>query len=450
MLKFIEEVREITFLNEDDSIKLMLYFKWNLELLNSQYFQSDKITQEIQIKAGIITQEAVKANNNPETHYCQICYQQLDKSVFIGLKCGHKFCENCWKSYLKVSVESGNLRMVFFKCPEQECNIIIDNSLFKKFLTKGEFSRYRHFLLKNYTDDCKAIKWCPQKGCENFAMNPSLIKIPIFCKCGNVFCFGCGESWHDPMTCEITRQWKDKNTGEEENAKWILVNTKICPGCHKHIEKNQGCNHMTCKLCKHEFCWICMGKWSEHGEKTGGYYKCQIYLDNPDKFNTQKTKEEEIKHELEKYLFHYERYALHLKSMKYAKEKLTSRIQEYMGQLAGIMGYPALELVCFNKAIEVIIEARQVIANSYGYAYYLTDQIEKNLLNFLKENLELKCEDLQHLLEQPFEKFLNIDDLDRKPFYNFKADITGLASATEHYYKNFIDGCKEGLKGCNH
>jgi ariadne-1 len=31
---------------------------------------------------------------------------------------------------------------------------------------------------------------------------------------------------------------------------------------------------MTCRSCKHDFCWICMGPWSDHGANTGGYYKC--------------------------------------------------------------------------------------------------------------------------------------------------------------------------------
>jgi ariadne-1 len=53
---------------------------------------------------------------------------------------------------------------------------------------------------------------------------------------------------------------------ESETANWILANTKKCPACNARIEKNHGCNHMHCKLCKHEFCWICMGPWGEHGE----------------------------------------------------------------------------------------------------------------------------------------------------------------------------------------
>ena len=57
------------------------------------------------------------------------------------------------------------------------------------------------------------------------------------------------------------------------------MNTKLCPSCRKPIEKNQGCNHMTCRSigCKYEFCWLCMGPWTEHGSVTGGFYKCNKF-----------------------------------------------------------------------------------------------------------------------------------------------------------------------------
>jgi hypothetical protein len=30
-------------------------------------------------------------------------------------------------------------------------------------------------------------------------------------------------------------------------------------------------------LSQYEFCWICMGNWTEHGAGSGGYYKCNKY-----------------------------------------------------------------------------------------------------------------------------------------------------------------------------
>lgn len=105
------------------------------------------------------------------------------------------------------------------------------------------------------------------------------------------------------------RKWVTKNSAESENMNWILANTKPCPKCKRPIEKNQvgharstrwareciraplcsafiiafiiaflldlqGCMHMTCSQCRHEFCWLCNGDWKEHGERTGGFYAC--------------------------------------------------------------------------------------------------------------------------------------------------------------------------------
>jgi len=88
----------------------------------------------------------------------------------------------------------------------------------------------------------------------------------------------CSSEAHRPLRCDLYTEWDELTTGRKDKVDimWIKANTKICPGCKEPIAKNQGCMHMTCR-CGHEFCWLCLGLWKEHGSNTGGYYKCSIY-----------------------------------------------------------------------------------------------------------------------------------------------------------------------------
>jgi hypothetical protein len=64
------------------------------------------------------------------------------------------------------------------------------------------------------------------------------------------------------------------------NALWVAANTKKCPRCQTAIEKDEGCNHMNCRKCRKEFCWICMQDWTLHSDNTGGYFQCNRFIDN--------------------------------------------------------------------------------------------------------------------------------------------------------------------------
>lgn len=81
---------------------------------------------------------------------------------------------------------------------------------------------------------------------------------------GNIFrCVSCGHkvcvihdgTWHEGETCEdytyrtSGQKEKDQRAQEEASVEAIGKITKKCPGpgCVYNIEKNDGCDHMTCK-----------------------------------------------------------------------------------------------------------------------------------------------------------------------------------------------------------
>jgi ariadne-1 len=170
------------------------------------------------------------------------------------------------------------------KCMQTGCNMIIPHSFFMDILNNSqELQKYKRWMCLSFTEENHMIKWCPNNQCEYGVQKMIDYQIRIVnCKCGQSFCFECSKEMHQPASCDMVKRWETKNSSESENINWILANTKQCPNskCTRPIEKNQGCNHMQCKMCQKEFCWLCLGDWKEHNSNTGGYYKCNKFKDD--------------------------------------------------------------------------------------------------------------------------------------------------------------------------
>jgi hypothetical protein len=69
-------------------------------------------------------------------------------------------------------------------------------------------------------------------------------------------CVGLGYLGHDTVMCFICEhQWPaDSGTKPSDAIDILTSSTKACPRCKEHIEKNGGCDHMTCR-CGYEFWW---------------------------------------------------------------------------------------------------------------------------------------------------------------------------------------------------
>jgi hypothetical protein len=80
--------------------------------------------------------------------------------------------------------------------------------------------------------------------------------------CGFEMCFFHQIPWHEGQTCVDY----DADRGDPEVAateEWLRQNTKTCPGlCGASVEKKGGCFHMTCQVCRFEFCWECLADWT--------------------------------------------------------------------------------------------------------------------------------------------------------------------------------------------
>merc|ERR1712110_399118 len=85
---------------------------------------------------------------------------------------------------------------------------------------------------------------------EKNAMYPASLQVG----CPIIGCMGLGYLGFDTVMCFVCEhQWS--SDGVEPDDGLPVDTMKECPKCHVRIEKNGGCDHMTCSLCRHEFYW---------------------------------------------------------------------------------------------------------------------------------------------------------------------------------------------------
>jgi len=136
------------------------------------------------------------------------------------------------------------------------------------------------------------FQYCLRPGCnsgqERVAGTNSTLVVCI--ACGHQMCFSCCDDWHADETCDQylekrTQKW-DKMTEE-----WLVANTKKCPGCTMSVVSDAGCYHMTCVLCRFQFCWMCLADFSEIKEKGPSAHKegCSFRTSGADPMNLRQT-----------------------------------------------------------------------------------------------------------------------------------------------------------------
>jgi hypothetical protein len=163
------------------------------------------------------------------------------------------------------------------KCPDPSCKhqVTYDEV---KFLTEPDlFKKYIDFRRITLVNKDPEMRWCPNPlGCGNAIRRKDAKSQQMLCtKCNFEFCFDCQEEFHGSKSCDDFKTWKLLNSKVDLRLwLWQRFNTKPCPKCHARIQKNGGCNHMTCESCKVEFCWQCLKEY-ESGHYDNGW--CTMY-----------------------------------------------------------------------------------------------------------------------------------------------------------------------------
>ena len=329
---------------------------------------------------------------------CQICFESTRR--YSALSCGHRFCSACYTTYVGHQISDEGHACVWATCPAEGCKLTLTKELVLSLpLPEETLALYENAtrVERSYVDDNPLMRWCTAAGCTKAIQAPKG-QLGVTCTCGERFCFSCGEADHRPCSCDNLAQWIVKCRDDSETFNWLVSHTKACPKCHTAIEKNGGCNHMTCKKgsCKHEFCWVCLGPWKDH---SGSYYSCNKY-DASKETAEGGTKKDSSRAALERYLHYYTRYTNHHNSLK-LEEKAVTVMEAKIKAMEQLDDNTWMDCQFLAEANDSLRRCRYALQYTYVYAFYLPEHDNfRHNFEMQQTELELQTEELSGLLEK--------------------------------------------------
>ena len=168
-------------------------------------------------------------------------------------------CVRCLERHILQCVEKSCFT-IGCVCVSEGCSEQMNIQEIRQHASTELFERYDTGLLHVTLERDPEFCWCARAGCGSGQLHSSRERAPIVrCHaCGFKTCFTHNCEWHNGRTC---KQYDiDAKNSEEVGLLQLLENQKKfrrCPHCGNGVEKNHGCDHMTCR-CKHEFCWRCL------------------------------------------------------------------------------------------------------------------------------------------------------------------------------------------------
>ncbi|XP_009111429.2 uncharacterized protein LOC103836882 [Brassica rapa] len=192
------------------------------------------------------------------------------------LGCGLRFCVNCkmeWHTKLscaefrktKAYTKSGTAvfdatarELGLKKCRRCLCTV-----------ERAEGCKHMTCTFCKYDRDLP-LGYCPKPSCNflmsdrdlplGFSIDPRQKSVARTCvECGLCFCKKCHVPWHYKKTCDEFKKSPSYLTSDAALFE-SLVKTQgwiKCPQCATVVQKNGGCQRISCRHCNHKFCYAC-------------------------------------------------------------------------------------------------------------------------------------------------------------------------------------------------
>ncbi|KAL5836652.1 hypothetical protein ACOSQ3_013821 [Xanthoceras sorbifolium] len=441
----IMRVSSVLSISKVSTTILLRFYNWSVSKVHDEWFADE---ENVRKAVGLLDKPVVQFPDAKELT-CGICFETYPCDRLHTAACGHPFCNICWAGYIGTAINDGP-GCLMLRCPDPSCSATVGQDMINLLASNEDKEKYYRYFIRSYVEDNRTTKWCPAPGCDyavDFDVGSG--NFDVTCRCSHSFCWNCTEEAHRPVDCDTVAKWVLKNSAESENMNWILANSKPCPRCKRPIEKNQGCMHMTCTPpCKFEFCWLCLGAWTDHGERTGGFYACNRYETAKQEgvYDESEKRREMAKNSLEKYTHYYERWATNQSSRQKALADLQQMQTVHLEKLSDLQCQPESQLKFVTEAWLQIVECRRVLKWTYAYGYYLPEHEhgKRQFFEYLQGEAESGLERLHQCAEKELQVYLNAEG-PLKEFNEFRTKLAGLTSVTRNYFENLVRALENGL-----
>lgn len=385
---------------------------------------------------------------DPKQNYtCNILCEDFPYQKIRHFGCGHTFEEECMKEYIDAEVKGKGPASIESLCPYDGCNFLITETIVNKSCVKPITTLFEKFTIDDFVKRSPFILPCVASNCDLYYAVPEHcvttdLTIPqknAICNCGTTACLGCNKKGHEPLKCDMFLKWEGSLSKIQDKLYegWIAQNAKKCPKCQVVIQKNQGCMHMTCRQCRHEFCWLCLGDWKQHGSNTGGFFACNLYKDEKHTDSDAAL--------IKKLQFFTDRFTAHKNSLELTEKKYRELIASYEPKPdsdvynANTFAFPG-SLDFYKEAFKTVIKIRSFVAYTYPLAYFIKNDKELSLFLQTQYMLEYALEKLDKFIEtNPIQSFITVKS-DKiylsKDYPSNKQKMTSLANSIEKQFEN--------------
>ncbi|XP_057788269.1 probable E3 ubiquitin-protein ligase ARI2 isoform X1 [Salvia miltiorrhiza] len=442
------KVMDLLSVREHHARTLLIHYRWDVEKLTAVYVEKGRSCMFSDAGVSMVEIVDLDPAEPSSTVMCNICMDDVPAKDITKMDCGHDFCNNCWTEHFIVKINDGQSKRI--RCMAHKCNAICDETIIRHLVSVKHpdlAEKFDRFLLESYIEDNRMVKWCPSTPhCGNAIRVENDEFCEVECSCGLQFCFSCSSEAHSPCSCSMWELWIKKCRDESETVNWITVHTKPCPKCHKPVEKNGGCNLVSC-ICGQAFCWLCGGATGrDHTWSHIANHSCGRYKEDGEK------KAERAKRDLYRYMHYHNRYKAHTDSFK-QESRLRETIKEKVSNLEA-RDSALRDFSWVTNGIHRLFRSRRALSYSYPFAFYMFGneffkdemtkkdrELKQHLFEDQQQQLESNVEKLSKFLEEPF------DEYPEEQVMKIRMQVINLSVITDNLCKKMYECIENDLLG---